>query len=63
MQNFDREILEQLRAEGRFVDLRDGEIVDEPPVYGRYPMREFDQELFRSLYDQYINGKLLHLPL
>lgn len=58
MQNFDREILEQLRAEGRFVDLRDGEIVDEPPVYGRYPMREFDQELFRSLYDQYINGKL-----
>lgn len=39
MQNFDREILEQLRAEGRFVDLRNGEIVDEPPVYGRYPMR------------------------
>lgn len=55
---FNREILEQIRAEGRFVDLRTGEIMDEPPVYGRYPMREFDQELFRSLYDQYINGKL-----
>lgn len=55
---FNREILEQLRAEGRFVDLRAGDIVDEPPVCGRYPMREFDQELFRSLYDQYISGKL-----
>lgn len=58
MHNFDREILEQLRAEGRFVDLRDGEIVDEPPIYGIAPIREIDQELFRSLYDQYINGKL-----
>lgn len=55
---FNREILEQLRAEGRFVDLRTGEIIDVPPVYGRVPIWEIDQELFRSLYDQYINGKL-----
>lgn len=55
---FNREILEQIRAEGRFVDLRTGEIMDEPPVYGRVPIWEIDQELFKSLYDQYIDGKL-----
>lgn len=58
MHKFNREILEQIRAEGRFVDLRTGEIVDEPPVYGRVPIWEIDQELFKSLYDQYISGKL-----
>lgn len=58
MHKLNREILEQLRAEGRFVDLRTGEIIDEPPVYGRVPIWEIDQELFKSLYDQYIDGKL-----
>ena len=58
MHKLNREILEQLRAEGRFVDLRTGEIIDEPPVYGISPIREIDQELFKSLYDQYISGKL-----
>lgn len=55
---FNREILEQIRSEGRFVDLRTGEIMDEPPVYGRVPIWEIDQELFKTLYDQYISGKL-----
>lgn len=55
---FNREILEQLRAEGRFVDLRTGDIVDEPPVYGRYPVKVIDFDLFKSLYDQYRDGKL-----
>lgn len=58
MRKFNKEILEQIRAEGRFVDLRTGEIIDEPPVYGRIPIKEIDQTLFKSLYDQYINGKL-----
>lgn len=50
---FNREILEQIRAEGRFVDLRTGEIMDEPPVYGRYPVKVIDLNLFQTLCDQY----------
>lgn len=55
---FNREILEQIRAEGRFVDLRTGEIMDEPPVYGRYPVKVIDLNLFQTLCDQYKVGKL-----
>ena len=58
MNKLNKEILEQLKAEGIFVDLRTGEVVDDPPVYGRIPIKEIDQTLFKSLYDQYINGKL-----
>ena len=58
MHKLNREILEQLRADGKFVDLRTGEIVDEPPVYGRYPVKVIDLNLFQTLCDQYKVGKL-----
>lgn len=38
-----KEILEQAKVEGKFFDLRTGEIVDELVEYGRYPIRELTQ--------------------
>ena len=53
-----KEILEQAKVEGKFFDLRTGEIVDEPVEYGRYPIREINPDLLKSMYDQFMSGAL-----